>query len=144
MFRYIRKSMLGSITAVVVLTISFVLVSAPAIAQSGVQAVKELEQGGMPAFYACLYGNWGCPQPSIVETVASGSMPAFYACQYGNWGCRQLSTLIADPVDTALPAFYACQYGNWGCPQASEPSAPPLDAGMPAFYACMYGDWGCQ
>ena len=114
----IRKAISNSFVLVVVLMASFAMVDTLAIAQGGATSVSIASSpfAGLPAWYACQYGNWGCPQPASPEAVdVSEGMPAFYACKYGNWQCPSLPTLAADQVSDSLPAFYACTYGNWGC-----------------------------
>jgi hypothetical protein len=78
--------------------------------------------------------------------AADSGMPAFYACKYGHWGCAESAapaTFIG--ADSGMPAFYACKYGHWGCAESAAPATfIGADSGMPAFYACKYGHWGCE
>jgi hypothetical protein len=61
-------------------------------------------------------GSSTVPTTGSLFVGADSGMPAFYACQYGHWGCAPLAaspTFIG--TDSGMPAFYACQYGHWGC-----------------------------
>ena len=117
----VRKAISGSVVIAIVVMASFAMVGTLAMAQGGTASTSSTTATpsaltGLPAWYACTYGNWGCPQPASPEAVdVSEGMPAFYACKYGNWQCPSLPTLAADQVSDSLPAFYACTYGNWGC-----------------------------
>jgi hypothetical protein len=120
MAAYIRKAISGSLSIVVVLIASFAMVGTLAMAQGGTAATSSSAPPaltGLPAWYACTYGHWGCPEPaSSGAGEAREGMSAFYACEYGHWQCPPAPALAADPVGDGLPALYACTYGDWGCP----------------------------
>jgi hypothetical protein len=128
--RQVSASLL--ITIVVALTIVLAHFGGVAVAQEGVS-----RPGG---------GDTAARTESPRFVGADKGMPAFYACQYGHWGCAESADPVASiGADTGMPAFYACQYGHWGCAESAAPvTFVGADKGMPAFYSCQYGHWGCQ
>jgi hypothetical protein len=119
------------VTIVVALTVVFAQVGAVAVAQDGVSKSDTGDTTG--------------PDGSGFVGADKG-MPAFYACQYGHWGCAE-SAMPAGFIEAGrgMPALYACQYGHWGCAEgAVSPAFVEADSGLPALYACQYGHWGCE
>jgi hypothetical protein len=119
------------VTIVVALTVVFAQSGAVAVAQDGVSKSNTSDTTG----------------PDGAGFVGADiGMPALYACQYGDWGCAELAgaaTFIG--TDSGMPALYACQYGHWGCAESAVPATfVGADGGMPALYACQYGHWGCE
>jgi hypothetical protein len=93
-----------SLLLIVTVTLAIVLaqVGGVAVAQEGVSRPDT--------------GNPTVPTTRALFVGADSGMPAFYACQYGHWGCAELAapaTFVG--TDSGMPAFYACQYGHWGC-----------------------------
>jgi hypothetical protein len=130
---FYHRRVFASLLVIVAVTLTIVLaqMSGVAVAQEGVSRPGT--------------GNPTVPTAGSLFVGADNGMPAFYACEYGDWGCDELAAPAAFiGADSGMPAFYACQYGHWGC---AEPAASvtfvEADSGMPAFYACQYGYWGC-
>ena len=99
--RHVFASLLVIVAAV--LTIVLAQAGEVAVAQEGVSrpGIGDTAAGtdsarfvgadrGMPAFYACQYGHWGCAESAdpVPFVGADNGMPAFYACLYGHWGCQ--------------------------------------------------------
>ena len=104
MFHYRRVCASLLVIVAVILTIVLAQVGGVAVAQEGVSRPGS--------------GNPTASTAGSLFVGADNGMPAFYACQYGHWGCAELAapaTFIG--ADSGMPAFYACQYGRlgWGC-----------------------------
>jgi hypothetical protein len=132
MFYYRRVFASLLVTIVVALTIVLAHIGGVVMAQEG---ISEPSAGDTAA---------GTESPRFVG--ADSGMPAFYACLYGHWGCAESAAPVTFVgADKGMPAFYACQYGHWGCAESADPvTFVGADKGTPAFYACLYGHWGCQ